>query len=94
MNNEITAANLAALDAAIDAVESPRYILVNKWWLDFLNADKRKRGRLIRQRRKKLELEKHGVETSLSVWVELKNKLHAEKTCGKITSKLSDNNAD
>jgi DNA invertase Pin-like site-specific DNA recombinase len=68
-----TTAKLAALDAAIDAVENPRFIAINSWLAEFYRADKRKRGRMIRQKRKRqAELEK--------------NKLHACASCGKITS--------
>lgn len=52
----ITIGVLAALDAAIDAVEQPTHVIVSLWWMDFWQSDKRKRCRLIRQARRKLKL--------------------------------------
>lgn len=52
----VSTANLAALDTAIDAVAEPRFIVVSQWIADFIRADKRKRGRLIRKRRKQRKI--------------------------------------
>lgn len=56
MSEQVTTANLAALDAAIDAVAEPRFIVVSQWIADFICADKRKRGRMIRKRRKQRKM--------------------------------------
>lgn len=83
MNKQVTIANLAALDAALDAVQQPKMMVVSRWWFEFWQADKRKRGRLIRQARRKIKLEKNGINTDLSVFVELKDgKYYATVACG------------
>lgn len=76
IEHKITDANLASLDAATDAEQPPKMILVLKWWLDYMEADRRKRGRLIRQRRRKMKLENEGIETDLNLWVELQRSVN------------------
>lgn len=75
MNEQIiTTGNLAALDSAVDAVEQPKMILVSKWWLDFRQADKRKRGRMIRKRRKQRAMGLPINDGNLSPFESLKGK--------------------
>lgn len=45
--------NLKELDEILDAIERPKYILMNQWLAEFLKSDKRKRGRMMRQKRKR-----------------------------------------
>lgn len=44
---------LKELDKILDAIERPKYILMNQWFAEYLKGDKRKRGRMIRQKRKR-----------------------------------------
>lgn len=73
----ITTGNLAALDSAIDAVEQPKMMAVSKWWFDFWQADKRKRGRLIKQARRKMKLEERGIDTDIYCILEIRLKQNA-----------------
>ena len=57
--------NLEELDKAIDAIEPPKYLAINKWWFEFLRGNKRQSGRLIRQRKRKIRLKEMGQETDL-----------------------------
>lgn len=69
--------NFEALDAAIDAVEQPKMIAISKWWLEFWRADKRQRGRLIREARRKMKLEDRGIETDIYSILEIRLKQNA-----------------
>lgn len=62
--------NLEELDRVIDAIENPKFIVVSKWWAEFIKADKRKRGRLIRNRRKKTDIKLTELDADLCYLLE------------------------
>lgn len=69
--------NFETLDAAIDSIEQPKMIAISKWWFEFWRADKRKRGRLVRQARRKMKFEERGIETDIYSILEIRLKQNA-----------------